>query len=72
MNAGGALRMSGEMVPILISGKGFYAKVTNGIFARGMPDLPLKYRLRSAWYELALRVRIAFVKGFLARAEGRG
>jgi hypothetical protein len=72
MNAGGALRMSGEMVPILISGKGFYAKVTNGIFARGMPDLPLKYRLRSAWYELALRVRIAFVGFFRSLYKGEG
>jgi hypothetical protein len=75
MSLSGAVPMSGDVVPLFISGRGFYAKATTGIFARGMPaGLPLRYRLRSAWYEMALRCRIAF-KGFsraFLKGEGVG
>lgn len=59
------MRASGELVARLIPRCGFYD--------RGLPaDLPLRYRLRTQWFELCLRARVA-VKGFwrgLVKAEG--
>lgn len=46
------LRPAGALVPLLISRNGFYE--------RGLPaGLPLRFRLRTFWLELCLRLRIA-------------
>lgn len=73
MNLASKMGFRGGVVPVLISGKGFYAKVTNGIFAKGMPDgMALRYRLRSACFEVALRIRIAVIGLFRALWKGEG
>lgn len=58
------VQMSGDLGIIPIRRNGFYEK--------GTPKgLPLKYRLRGLWYEVALRARL-FLKGALRGLQGTG
>jgi hypothetical protein len=58
------MTMAGELAPVHLSKHGFYA--------RGLPaDLPVRYRLRTAWYELTLRARLC-LKGFVRGLQGTG
>ena len=64
MQTARALAMRGSVVPIRIPANGFYE--------HGLPDdLPLRYQLRSYWYELALRSRLC-LKGFWRGLCGTG
>jgi hypothetical protein len=58
------LAMVGGVTPYLIPKHGFYA---NGLPA----DLPLRYRLRTAWLEFTLRLRL-FVVGAWRGLKGTG
>jgi hypothetical protein len=61
---GGTARMAGDLVPVRISGRGFYAD--------GMPSgLPLRRRLHGWWLEASLRARL-FVKGAWRGLHGTG
>jgi hypothetical protein len=61
---GGTARIAGDLVPVRISGRGFYAN--------GMPSgLPLRQRLHGWWLEIALRARL-FVKGAWRGLQGTG
>lgn len=58
------MSMAGALTPVHISKHGFYA--------RGLPEeLPSRYRLRTAWHELALRARLC-AKGFVRGLQGTG
>jgi hypothetical protein len=58
------MNLAGTLVPRLIPKNGFYAD--------GMPsDLPLRHRVRGAWLELLLRLRL-FVKGAIRGLQGTG
>lgn len=59
------LRPSGALVPILIPRGGFYA--------HGLPaGLPLRFRLRTFWLELCLRLRVAAKGLYRGLAHGLG
>lgn len=58
------MALSGAVTPYLLPKHGFYA---NGLPA----DLPLKFRLRTRWLELALRARLCVI-GFLRGLKGTG
>jgi hypothetical protein len=54
MNAARELKPAGDLAPVLIPRHGYYV--------RGLPAAtPLRYRLRTAWLEFALRFRLAGV-----------
>lgn len=64
MNAGGVVRMSGQVVPLVIRGNGFYE--------HGWPaGMPLRRKLFSYWLETCLRARL-FFKGAWRGLNGTG
>lgn len=64
MQVASNMQIEGRCTPVLVSRHGFYAQ--------GLPDdLPLRYRLRTWWYEIALRLRLCVV-GFVRGLCGTG